>query len=429
MASLLSWCDSVGEPRYTPLFARRHKSLLIIAITTVCAMIFTLGYSSVRIHRCKCNCQGAAPCELWSCDTPLAHSLRDDWPAWPPAGGVNAIPRDNLPDHGAEARWRALHRQHMEEAQQAKPSTEIAFLGDSITEGWIRSGFSGRKPSIAQPACEELWKAAFGRWAPLNLAIGGDRAQDLGWRLQHGLLPAALQPKVFFVMIGINDLGAGEQWEVVAAEVQLLVEQLHAARPHAHVVLHALLPRGADAGEVGTASFHRSPWWSAAQNAYAAAIPQINARLHALAQRKGSKGWLHWLDCSHLFLARAAEPTDQLPTSHRHDEPSSSAEEPPPRMYIPTHLMYDLLHLTPEGYRLWAECLKPRLAEAVGAASSSTPGGTESGAGAGGGTAAARGRSAELEQANGPSAAARAGMEPTCVGRSCRGNNGGLDLP
>ena len=93
---------------------------------------------------------------------------------------------------------------------------------------------------------------------------GGDRAQDLGWRLQHGLLPEALHPPVFVVMIGTNDLGSGEQWEVVlapsvpqvrhlpspllpllhtgeqwevaAAEVQLVLEQLHAARPQARSV-------------------------------------------------------------------------------------------------------------------------------------------------------------------------------------------------
>ena len=123
---------------------------------------------------------------------------------------------------------RALHKQHIGEATRATAVNRVAFLGDSITEGWWRSGFSGRVPSVAQPQCASIWKAHFGRWSPLNLAIGGDRAQDLGWRLQHGLLPPNLQPKVFFVMIGTNDLGSGEEHEVVSSEVQLVLEQLHA---------------------------------------------------------------------------------------------------------------------------------------------------------------------------------------------------------
>ena len=43
---------------------------------------------------------------------------------------------------------------------------------------------------------------------------------------------------------------------------------------------------------------------------------------------------------------------------------ASSAAGPGGRRHLQPHLMYDLLHLTPEGYTRWAECLRPAIAEA-----------------------------------------------------------------
>ena len=60
--------------------------------------------------------------------------------------------------------------------------------------------------------------------------MGGDRVQDLGWRLQHGLLSPELQPEVIVLLIGTNDLGNGERAEVALAELGVLVRQLGRVR-------------------------------------------------------------------------------------------------------------------------------------------------------------------------------------------------------
>ena len=378
---------------YTPLHSFRPSRRVTLAIVT-CALALT--FVTIRNRGCQCDCKGKQACETWSCERPLAHALHDQWPSWPPVA-KDGIPRDNLPSLQAEDRWRALHQSQVAAAEAAH-STVVAFLGDSITEGWLRSGFSGRAPSVAQPKCEAHWKRAFDQWHPLNLAIGGDRAQDLGWRLQHGLLPSALRPKVFFVMIGTNDLGAGERWDVAASEVQLVLEQLHARRPDAHVIVHGLLPRGSDEGAPRTPSFHRSPWWLAAQNNHYESITKVNAKLNAFATRH--REWLSYLDCSHLFLASTVEPADQLVKvgSSADASDGSSAR----RMYIPPHLMYDLLHLTPEAYALWAGCLRPKIGAAIGGAAPSLTVAPPASSGR---------RPRALEDT------------PRCIGRSCRGND------
>ena len=377
------------------------------------------------------------PCHTWSCDRPLATELGEDWPAWPPAAS-NAIPRDNLPSKGAEQRWRTLHAQQVAEAKAATAQTRVAFLGDSITEGWIRTGFSGRKPSMAQPQNEKLWRENFGSWAPLNLGIGGDRVQDLGWRLQHGLLPHALQPSVFVVLIGTNDLGSGEQWEVVASELSLVLRQLHAARPSALVLAHAILPRGND--EFGGADSstrathrHRSPWWSESTNDYHGKIRRLNAEVARLASRNGD--WLRYVDCSHEFIERTVDPADQYEPRPPLPAPSTG-DDNPFEQHIPLSLMYDLLHLTPEGYRRWAGCLRPRLTAALaefdrkstakaheGADGGSSVGVSSTRTGARGTATGARTRPSRRQ--------ATADDAPVpCIGRSCRGGDdpGGLDL-
>ena len=166
-------------PRYHTLAAARpalaaiSSSRRAIAFVAATAILGTLFY---QLRRRAGGCNPAPMCRIWSCSKPLAAQLEDEWPSWPPVSR-NGIPRDNLPGWSAEVRWRSLHRQQAAAAAAAAPQTRLVFLGDSITEGWLRSGFSGTAPSIPQPVNEQLWHDAFGLWSPLNLAIGGDRVQ------------------------------------------------------------------------------------------------------------------------------------------------------------------------------------------------------------------------------------------------------------
>ncbi|HWB20272.1 MAG TPA: hypothetical protein VG711_08235, partial [Phycisphaerales bacterium] len=65
------------------------------------------------------------------------------------------------------------HAEHLKVAQAG--GFTVAFLGDSITEGWLGAG---------KPVWEELDK----NYHVANFGIGGDRTQHVLWRLDHGLL-------------------------------------------------------------------------------------------------------------------------------------------------------------------------------------------------------------------------------------------------
>ena len=276
-------------------------------------------------------------CRRWSCTTPLVDNVLGRWPS----PRDNLGPRDNL-DAAARTRWRAVHDEQMAAARAAAASARVAFIGDSITEGWIRTGFSASQPSVAQPEAEAIWRASFGKYHAVNLGIGGDRVQDLGWRVQQGLLAPLKQVRVVVMLIGTNDLGNGETADVALAELKVLLQQVHAALPAARILTMAVFPRGGDEGVPRTPSFHRSGWWSAAANNHHPSIHTINRGLEQFA---AAAPYATFVDCNSAFVRRAAN-------THN--------------TYIPVEIMYDLLHLTAQGYKAWASCLLPELARVPG---------------------------------------------------------------
>lgn len=49
----------------------------------------------------------------------------------------------------------------------------MVFIGDSITHGW---------ENVGRP----VWDQAFGKYHPLSLEYGGDKTENVLWRLQNG---------------------------------------------------------------------------------------------------------------------------------------------------------------------------------------------------------------------------------------------------
>jgi hypothetical protein len=103
--------------------------------------------------------------------------------------GVNAavIPATR----GDEAWWRERDRTKSQEVRERNPA--LAFIGDSITQGWEGAG----KP---------IWEEQFQPRNAVNLGFSGDRTEHVLWRLTRSH-PRALKPKVAVVMIGTNNTG------------------------------------------------------------------------------------------------------------------------------------------------------------------------------------------------------------------------------
>ena len=97
--------------------------------------------------------------------------------------------------------WFGRFEMLRETARQEGKDIKIAFVGDSITENWYVQG-------LKTPG-EEVWRELFAtpQYRAINLGFGGDRTENVLWRLHNGQMDG-LDPEVVVLQIGTNNLGA-----------------------------------------------------------------------------------------------------------------------------------------------------------------------------------------------------------------------------
>ena len=207
------------------------------------------------------------------------------------------------PDGKVNPGFAGAHERFVKIAQEGK--AQLVFLGDSITAGW------GSK--------KDIWDKAFGAYQPANFGIGGDRTQHVLWRIQNGELDG-IKPKACVLMIGTNNSGT-DPAEGIAKGVTAIVETIRAKQPQAKILLLAVFPRG---------EFTSTP---AKTNSGRDKLKQVN---EIIAQLDDGKN-IHFFDIGSKFL-----------------QPDGS---------ITKDIMPDFLHLSAAGYQIWADAIKPKLAE------------------------------------------------------------------
>ena len=202
---------------------------------------------------------------------------------------------------GDQAGWRARDKVMSDRAKLG--DVDLAFIGDSITEGWEGRG-------------KEAWQQFYADRKPINLGIGGDRTEHVIWRLTHGNL-SGIEPKVAVLMIGTNNTGHQLQNpRQVADGVSKILQILEERTPQTKVVLLGIFPRG------------RTQFDEKRLN---------NIAINQLIRRFADGERVRYLDIGDTFLERDGS--------------------------LPTEIMPDALHLSEEGYRRWAEALEPTLVE------------------------------------------------------------------
>ncbi|MCX7006200.1 MAG: GDSL-type esterase/lipase family protein, partial [Kiritimatiellaeota bacterium] len=212
-------------------------------------------------------------------------------------------------DGSAGNLWVAHHATNIAKVQAHKDTLDIALLGDSITQHW-GGGWDGEPFNAA-------WQKQFGGLKTVNLGIGGDRVENILWRLDHGALDGA-SPKVIVLKVGVNNaplvFANGVPAASVAQGLKLCVENLRLRCPQSQIVLVKILPAFNPTKEVG------------------AKVREINAALAAL--KLDADAHVHVLDLWSHFT----NPDGTLKTA----------------LYSDQHL-----HLGPAGYEVFAAKLKP----------------------------------------------------------------------
>ncbi|MBE0541481.1 MAG: GDSL family lipase [Verrucomicrobia bacterium] len=203
------------------------------------------------------------------------------------------VPR---PDERAKARTDVV----LQRAKDNPGTCDIAFIGDSITQGWEGAG-------------KNVWQKFYGGRKCLNFGVGGDRTQHVLWRFENGQLDG-IKPKVAVLMIGTNNSNRDDNTEAEILEgVQVIVKQIREQLPETKILVVGIFPRGQ------TFSSQRGK------------ILQVNQALAKLADDK----MIHFLDFgSQLIEADGSIAKDIMP---------------------------DYLHLSERGYQVWAEAIAPVL--------------------------------------------------------------------
>ena len=84
--------------------------------------------------------------------------------------------------------WTHRHELLMNQTRLHGGDAKVIFLGDSITYRWSKLG----KP---------VWTSKYEPRKAYNYGIGGDRTENILWRIQHGEFEK-VDPKLVVLMIG-----------------------------------------------------------------------------------------------------------------------------------------------------------------------------------------------------------------------------------
>jgi lysophospholipase L1-like esterase len=220
----------------------------------------------------------------------------------------------DVPSPRADANSMLAHQQLLAKAKQGR--IDLYFLGDSITRRWGATDDKYRH-FLAN------WRENFFGWNAADFGWGGDKTQNILWRLQNGELDG-VKPKVIVLMAGTNNVGhespvAGDtRIEDTTRGIKAIIDLCRKKAPGAKIILMAITPR----------------------NDNLAVVPIINGINERIAKFADGK--------SIRFLNLNAQLADANSILY-------------PGMTEP-----DKLHLDLKAYQIWADALKPVLTKLLG---------------------------------------------------------------
>lgn len=196
--------------------------------------------------------------------------------------------------------WLPRHKEKL--AMLEKRDIDLLMIGDSITEGWANAG-------------KDVWEKYYGDRNALNLGFGGDRTENLLWRLRHGEVDG-IEPSVGVLMIGTNNTGhRREAPELTAAGIRAVLDELRERQPQMKILLLGVFPRDPQPG---------TP------------MRKINRDINEIIAGYADNRHIFYREIYDEFLTGDGELTKEI--------------------------MPDFLHPNERGYEIWAEAMEPTLA-------------------------------------------------------------------
>jgi len=205
------------------------------------------------------------------------------------------------------------HEQLLDKAK--KDHINIYFEGDSITRRWGATDY---------PDFLANWKDNFFGWNAADFGWGGDKTENILWRLENGELEG-VNPKVLVLLAGTNNVGhavppGSEDAKVASVTngIQGILKVLQAKAPEATIILMAIFPRNDNPVAMPI-------------------IDRINENLSKLADGKK----IRFLNINDKLADRDGKLFDGM-------------------------MNPDQLHPALKGYQVWADALKPIFTELLG---------------------------------------------------------------
>jgi lysophospholipase L1-like esterase len=211
-----------------------------------------------------------------------------------------------------DANSKLAHRQMVENLKKGR--IDVYFVGDSITRRWRATD---------HPRFLANWNANFFGWNAANFGWGRDTIQNILWRLQNGELEG-VHPKVVVLLAGTNNVGNAPASDSkvgdIARGIKALLDAIRDKAPKATIIVMGILPR------------NDGPRPSAVMTS----INRINGNIARLADGKT----VRFLNINDKLADKEGKLFDGMTV--------------------------DRLHLSLKGYQVWADALKPLLAELLG---------------------------------------------------------------
>jgi lysophospholipase L1-like esterase len=227
-----------------------------------------------------------------------------------PPSSLQNTPRADVPTARTDSNSMIAHRELLAKRTQGK--IDLYFMGNSITRRW---------GALDYPELLAHWQKTFFGWNAANFGWGADRIEHMLWRLENGELDG-VNPKVIVVLAGTNNVGqvqgaADERVADITRGIRALLDLTRRKAPNAKIILMGVLPRNDNM-------------------AYMPIINRVNENIARFADGQS----IRYLNINDKLANRAG--------------------------VLIEGMTGDQLHLSVQGYQVWADALEPLLTELLG---------------------------------------------------------------